>query len=403
MRWLLLVVLAAGSLAHAQARPLSAEEFAACTRCLSLTDRQRAELLRLHDGYQHEFRRREMEQADADAAVRAALSQLEREDRRERDELTRSRTALQGRASGQLRALERQLFDDVLVLLDDSQVAQWPEVQRIRRKTRYLVSGVEVPGAWVDLTGVVDDLDVPATPRLDSLILEYDLKLDELLQNRETNEARTIDLHTRGLRMSRSDELITPEQQREIDDLETDRLRNGFDVLALNTRYTDRFASVLPPERVPAFRDAVEVAWSGEYARSDHELDTVYRRVLAIQTLTDEQRASITRLHERYLAEVKKADLRRARLEIEETAMSRRVKLGWAQQQDADDARARMDEMIHEYEEASVRGLARLRTELTSTQIREAGLTELFESRTYDDWCRRLQRLERRERDGLDK
>jgi hypothetical protein len=45
-------------------------------------------------------------------------------------------------------------------------------------------------------------------------------------------------------------------------------------------------------------------------------------------------------------------------------------------------------------------GLDRVRSELTSTQTRDAGMAELFESRTFQEWAARLRRLESKEIQG---
>jgi hypothetical protein len=390
---LVLIVWCAG--ARAQPEPITLEEIAEYADMLALTPEQREIVDALHDGYAAETKRI---MADVSDRFRAGYESLKEVDESERDEKELEIALGMGPiwldAYRTFTGVEARFLGDVRSVLEDAQLAEWPRVERLRRKHAFL-DQVEVAGAELDLTGVLEE---PAPPGLDQVRLEYELKLDALMSRRAAHTEAIAELVATGATVRESLDMLTPEEQRRVDELNVSAIRIDLDLLDLNERYTDLFAATLAPEQAAAFRGNVEMAWYGRYVNSDNILVKIYQRVLALDSLSDEQRASITSLRDRYTEEVLAVERRRSRAEVEHLVFNKRFEIGDVKPELVDESHARLKEATNATATVIERGLARLRTPLTSTQIRDAGLTDLFESKSFTEWSRRLHAIERGER-----
>lgn len=210
------------------------------------------------------------------------------EDAREAFRETRDRSIWEkvGDASEEIQEdaeqIEKRFFEDLKLLLNESQLAQWPKVEREHRRVSTIERGF-LSGETVDLIDVVEEV----APETDSAELErtlesYANELDRaLIKRNERYESG----------MSRARELFQTGDFQTIQKLFEEARESGLRVRDINMRYARQLTPLLPDDARTEFtREVNERSFPEIYRRSyaGRVFDTVEE-----MELTDAQREQI--------------------------------------------------------------------------------------------------------------
>ena len=161
--------------------PLGERALACFTRKLDLSDEQQAVVTQLHEGYVAQYR------AHRAAQRKAAQTAQARNDDPSADEARQMRLHQQRQASQEAQELDATFFNDLALALGES-AAPPNALQRLRLARRraifnrreagfrFNLSPVKSNEAWVDLSVLVDELQLDATSiaELDDIMREYE-------------------------------------------------------------------------------------------------------------------------------------------------------------------------------------------------------------------------------------
>ena len=203
--------------------------------------------------------------------------------------------------------LTRQFLADLRTLLRPDQEANWPRLERLRRRESTLSSmmlgGGTLGGSNVDLIPLVGRLEVPeeVKPKVDELLSLYEVDIDRPLQDRE--RYREEDQEKMGAVRQFTPETFQKQQER---DRAVDvRIRE------VNDKYVRLIATELPSELGTKLQDEYRT----RSFRSAYRATSVGRELAAaekLKGLSEKQREQIAAMHERYKREAKAANDRLA-------------------------------------------------------------------------------------------
>ncbi|MFG0283685.1 MAG: hypothetical protein ACF8R7_04625 [Phycisphaerales bacterium JB039] len=281
--------------------PISPKSLEGYAETLGLDEMQREAAQMLLEGYREAVR-------EAQDARRSSMEQsrLEFEDTRDAEAMV-ERMQASGQAFRQrTEELERAFFGDLKsLLMDAAQEAQWPRVERARRRETQIDSG-PVSTANVDVTQVVRE--VGRTYALSSETAEaldrYELQLDSLLAERqravaemeETGDFRRFD----PARLEQINELM--EDQREI----------ALRIRQLNDSVIAQVESLLGEEARGAVRSAYERAKFPRIYRESHT-SRLLAAAAGFEDLAPGQREAISAMRAQYDSQAASLNARWAR------------------------------------------------------------------------------------------
>jgi len=269
---------------------------------LGLDEMQRELLASLHEGYAAEATAASEAFQDAMLAARQAFEdtgdgtvfmEVMPEARRQRAET--------------MARLERQLFDDLALLLTPEQAERLPRLERLRRRETLLPGG-SLSGESVDLVSLVDGMDLGADVReaMEETIVQYEIELDRALVSRNDaqTEAREAMSFGRGGRME-----IGPEEIAAMEENAAKTREAALVVKGVNDRYARILMSQLPESTRDDFQHAYhEQSFPQVYRPSSvHES---LEAASAFADLTPEQRRAIEDLMAAYEREAANANRR---------------------------------------------------------------------------------------------
>ena len=263
---------------------------------LKLSGEQRQTADALFEAYQTQFA--------ADAKVSREKVESLREEARQAQDMSIMQEIMTERQGFQKKreALEKSFFDDMKAILDEQQAAEWPRIERDRRREQTLGQGI-IAGERVDVVKLVDDLKLPAEqlsavqPLLDQYKDELDRELVARNEAYETFQTKMREM-MQGGRMA---EMFAPGAtvDPEMEKLVVKGREAGNRVRDVNRKFVRQIEPMLP--------EAQRSAFSAEVKRESYPM--IYRpaygtRVLdaadKISAIDDSQRAALQGIRESY-------------------------------------------------------------------------------------------------------
>lgn len=259
---------------------------------LGLDETQHAAAKELLGSYTSEYEKASREQAEK-------MRQISEEFRETRDdEVWQQMGPVSEKFSKRGKELETSLLADLKAVCDDKQLAQWPKLERTRRRDRTIDRGT-VSGESVDLVRIVRGLDLnsEAKAAVDPQIESYEQDLDRALESRN----RILDEQMAAFSPGRGGPIsfdldAFQKQQREARDA-------GAKVRDVNQRFARSIEGLLP--------EAVRATFAAEVKRASFPM--VYRQTRAqrafdaaikFNDIDDKQKEAITALRQGYEQEI---------------------------------------------------------------------------------------------------
>jgi len=201
-----------------------------------------------------------------------------------RDEMPKAMNDFRERAE----ALERQFFNDLRLVLGDSQLDRWERVERLRRRETVLSRGA-ISGETVDLIavsdviGVEDSEDVRAAlmqyeADLDRLLMEKQRMLDEAAENRPSPGEFDLEAMQAGMQASRE---------------------MGLKISELNQRFARRLESLLSGDASVQFADEVKKRTFPTVYRESF-VDRLIKATESLEDLRDDQASALAEIRLSY-------------------------------------------------------------------------------------------------------
>lgn len=277
---------------------------------LSLNPDQRAIVRELFGGYQEQYRAFAEQAREQMAAVRERMEaargeggEAGRRDQRGggrpggeffaamRDAFTRLR--------GERERMERTFFEDVKTILTPEQAAQWPRVERLRRRETTMSHGF-IAGENVDLFRLLERMNLPAdlTQALTPTLEQYEVELDQALVARNKVQEEGIDGFLGG-RFGRPEEGLDMEKaQRAFQEAREASLR----LRDVNRRFARQIEAALPEDRRQTFTRLFNEASFPEVYRESPVVRNV-SAALGFSDLTADQRTRLIEVRDQFLRE----------------------------------------------------------------------------------------------------
>jgi hypothetical protein len=271
----------AGSLVELLEPPVSKKDLETITRLVEMNAEQRAATDKLFEGYMAAYK----PEADRLRQMNERLTEAAQKKADDTDALREAFIAAIGAFAKKKDAAQRQLLSGIkLVLNKNQQAEQWPGVERFMRRNLLTRVYPRAATQWhlVDVVSCAGGAELSAAERdqITAPLRDYELDLDKPLLRFEqaywTRAGAPIDL---------KDEELTRIQE-----------EAGSQVAAINKRYTQWVASVLPQEASQRFltitRLKAYTAFGIPFHREKAEQET-RRRIEALDGLTADQREAI--------------------------------------------------------------------------------------------------------------
>lgn len=193
----------------------------------------------------------------------------------------------------------RQFLDDLRLLLNPQQEALWERFERDLRRQSLITEGGLLSGEAVDLVALLDELKIEGGERsvLAPLEDQYAMELDRALVRRSrVYEESTTKAFERFATEGFSD---LERVMAYFEELLEEAMVEAKAVRNINQRYATQFARGLPLEMGRAFqRRFNEICFPRVYRTGP--TDRAYETVLGFEDLSEEQRARVLELQERY-------------------------------------------------------------------------------------------------------
>ncbi len=193
------------------------------------------------------------------------------------------------------RVLADQFLVDIRDLLNDEQLAMWPSFDRRLFRTRHLSNG-RLGGENIDLLSMVDDMDLEPSVRgpIQSILDEYEVRLDEALRKREgyVQEAQP-----------RLIEAVQDPNSKIPVDIAERQAALRVAVRDVNEQYAAAIAAGLPPETGATMLQTFRERMHPKIFRKT-EVQQLFEAARKIEELSDETRTAIVALEGQYLVEL---------------------------------------------------------------------------------------------------
>ena len=212
---------------------------------LKLTDDQKQAALALHEGYDAAV-------TEANKEFRAGMDEMRKsaEETDDRSIFMERMPKLREAMNKKTKDLERSFMSDVQALLTSEQKANWPLVEKQRRRETLLRPG-SVSGEGVNLLDIVDGLKLPADAfgKLAEPLMDYETDMDRALLAKQKilddlppfEPGKGFDMEAFQDRMQKNREA-------------------GSKVKDVNQSHQRKIEGLLPDEKKTAFNDAVQKA-----------------------------------------------------------------------------------------------------------------------------------------------
>jgi predicted Ser/Thr protein kinase len=202
-----------------------------------------------------------------------------------------------GKFQRRIGTLEKNVMKDLQSLLDDSQSARWPAVERVHRCQTTLDNG-SLSGESVDLYAVVSglELDTAAMEPMNAVLEQYGIDLDRHLVER--NEVLREQIEG----MFNFDTEDPAGMQQRWADMAKKLNDAGKSIVDVNERYSRQLEAMIPEAQQSAFRDAINVRTFPRVYRPSkaQRLMTV---VEGMPDLDESQKQGIAAIKDGYLRE----------------------------------------------------------------------------------------------------
>lgn len=270
--------------------PVTSEQLKKYDDQLGLSDEQREAAKALFDGYFASF------QAKADEA-RKAMDSVREQFRETRDPSVFEKMGESMIAFRKARTeAERAFLNDYKSLLTEEQAAQWPKLERSRRREATIRQGF-IAGERIDVVRLVDQLKL--TPEqlaaVQPTIDAYEQELDPALAKRNEFMENAMG---QGMGMARR--FMNGEGPDEnMQKMFEEGRANAQRVRDINRRYATQIEGALPADLAAKFRDEVNRESYPMVYRTRYP-QTAIAAVEAFPDLTDEQKASLASLKDTY-------------------------------------------------------------------------------------------------------
>lgn len=277
----------------------SINEYAAL---LNFADAQKAAALALHEAYSHEFDKAREARDDGFKKVREDFADSQDPGVWQRD-LPKVVEAYNERT----KQLDAQLLADMRELLDETQAAKWPQVERAHRRNQSTPSGT-LSGESVDLIRIVNDLKVnqPWPDALQQATDRYATELDAALQERER------------VRTEAAKDMPQPGQRREgagpfgfdmeaIQRAMTNLRKAGVPVREINDRFASVIQNSLPEDKQADFASSYRKAKFPQVF-SDPYLFKAIEAAEKFPDITPEQKATMAEIRAAYVRDIEPAN-----------------------------------------------------------------------------------------------
>lgn len=189
--------------------------------------------------------------------------------------------------------LEKSLLNDIKTLCDEKQLAQWPRVERTRRRDRTIDRGT-VSGESVDLVRIVTGLELAAEARaaLAAQLEAYEQDLDRVLEARN----KIIDQQAASFTPGRGPMTFDVEKfQKQM----ADAREAGEKVREVNQRYARSIEGLLPETSKAEFSMQVKRASFPMVYRASRT-ERAFDAALKFDDLDTKQREAIASLRQSY-------------------------------------------------------------------------------------------------------
>jgi hypothetical protein len=254
---------------------------------LGLDEAQREAAKELLASYTTEFEKASREQAEK-------MRRISEEFRETRDdEVWQQMGPISEKYSKHAAELEKSLLNDIKTLCDEKQLAQWPRMERTRRRDRTIDRGT-VSGESVDLVRIVAGLELPADARtaLASQLEAYEQDLDRVLEARN----KIIDQQAASFTPGRGPMTFDMEKfQKQM----ADAREAGEKVREVNQRYARSIEGLLPESSQAAFSMQVKRASFPMVYRASRT-ERAFDAALKFNDLDAKQREAIASLRQGY-------------------------------------------------------------------------------------------------------
>lgn len=254
-------------------------------RILNLTPAQKDAAVALQEAYMQDQAAASREMQDAMKSVREGAQEGDM------SVFAEQMPAIMKKHGEKVGALEKTFLDDVKSLLTPAQAADWPKVERLRRRESMLRFS-SVSGAGVDLVTLVEGLKLGDADRakLSATLEEYEQSMDRLLQDREADAKAERAKDGNGPRV------FDPESMQAVMKREREA---GMKQRELNQRYARLLASQLPDDQ----KAALEEQFRTKSFRNVYGDSSASRRLAAaekLDSLTPQQRERLAKIREAY-------------------------------------------------------------------------------------------------------
>lgn len=286
--------------------PVSSRELDEYAKVLGMSEDQAEAAKVLFDGY--------MEQFQAESGVARDKSRRLMEEARDFQDFSKWREIRDLRTGFSKRSqeMETAFFDDIQMLLDDTQMQRWPALERTRRRLDTIGRGL-MSGERVDVIRLVEETELTEDQRspIESILEQYAMDLDRELTKR--NQVYDEAQNYFGSLEGRPDPT-------ELQDLMDRGRAAAIRVRDINERYARQVASALPEEARAGFEDRVKRLSYPQVYRETRAQQTI-AGALGLEDLTDDQRTQIEAIRDSYSRDLTASNDRmvRATREMEET------------------------------------------------------------------------------------
>ncbi len=254
---------------------------------------QKATANALREGYRAAFKtlQTDSEKAWRTLELRAQEGDPERIYREEMPKLTRD-------FESRMRRLESEFFSDMKLILNDRQAAQWPRVERARRRELGMRWGW-LSGQTVDVTSLLISIGISLehSPALRDEINRYELDVDKVLLG--------IERLTREQQEARVSGAVTDEKAYAA--MATRHNELARTLRDLNRASARAVTSLLPPEHAPKFEAEFRKRCFPRIYRPSYTT-RVLAAAQALDDLGDDQRKGVAALRETYEREAEAAN-----------------------------------------------------------------------------------------------
>ncbi len=257
---------------------------------LNLSEEQRQSAKELLEAMQAEF-------AKASAEHREALAEVQAEFQETRDTqiIMKSMPELMGKFQARRAELETAFLEDLQLTLNDAQIAQWPAVERMRRRD-LAGNGTMLSGESIDLVKLVKDLEFPAAVNAEvaPVMERYEADFDRALIERQKTMADHQTMFVGGPPPDPESMMARMNELRE----------QSVKVRDVNRSYARQIQNLLPPDEASKFDVALKKASFPQVYGPGHAVRSI-DAALAFDDLTPEQRAALNEIKETYLREAR--------------------------------------------------------------------------------------------------